>query len=101
MAHYLIVFLQERRLTMSKEEYPIINGVVITPGIIRLHHCWQVEGYLDTQIDALSEVIDYILSDNNAISSIETKDEAMKLIEMVRDLNSLINDIKATKIESE
>lgn len=86
---------------MSKEEYPIINGVVITPGIIRLHHCWQVEGYLNTQIDILSEVIDHILSDNNAIETINTKDEAMKLLEMVRDLNSLINDIKATKIESE
>lgn len=30
-----------------------------------------------------------------------TKEEAMKLIEIVRDLNYLINDIKATKIESE
>lgn len=83
---------------MKKEDYPIINGVVITPGIIALHRDWQVEGELDGQIDILEEVLDYILEDCNSISMDEDRDKVMKMLLMVRDLHNLIKDIRATKI---
>ena len=83
---------------MSKEEYPIINGVTITPGIIALHRELQTPGALDTQIDILNEVVDFVLVDCNSLSIDEDKENVMKRLLMVRDLHNLIKDLKSTRI---
>lgn len=81
-----------------RTSYPVIDGIVINPGVSTFVEYIQTsDGYKD-HVELLRDVMDFILEECNALSIDEEQEVVMKKLLMVRDIHNLMKAFEYMQI---